>query len=394
LQEGVPYYIKGAATVSGKSSYVHKLKSYGGNSLRIWRHFKENLDSAQQNGVTVLLTLPLRGERHGLDLEDSVQVAQEKERILDTVRQYKDHPALMLWSLGNELEIVPGRSYNRKLWNLIDDLAVQIHEIDPAHPVMTIISGGGIQQESREIYKHCPNLDLLGINAYHNIAEVCMAARQIWPKPYVVTEWGPTSYWRGMPSTEWNAPVEQTSSQKAESYRYRYEHVIRADKTHCLGSYVFLWEQRQERTHTWFSMFDKEGLEAHTVEVMRILWSGTEPPNYVPRVDSLYLDGRTSIHDIYLQPGQVYPARVLCHDPDQDELEYRWDVRAEVKPTEYAGIGEIPAVPVTDLFLTNNREQIRFRAPSEPGAYRLFVKILDHHGHYGGGNIPFYVIEK
>lgn len=187
LQDGDPFYIKGAASVSGRS-YMDRLNAYGGNSLRIWRNFAEKLNSAQQNDLTVLMTLPLKGERHGMDWDDSIRVAREKERIMDTVRKYKNHPALMLWSLGNELEIVPGRSYNRKLWDVIDELAVQIHKIDPAHPVMTIISSGGFKHESREIYRQCPNLDLLGINSYHDIAEFCMLARQIWPKPYVITE--------------------------------------------------------------------------------------------------------------------------------------------------------------------------------------------------------------
>ena len=68
-----------------------------------------------------------------------------------------------------------------------------------------------------------------------------------------------------------------------------------------------------------------------------------------------------------------------------------WGCATYTPPPPGLYIGEIPAEPITDLVLTKNQKQIEFRAPSEPGAYRLFVKILDNHGHYGGGNILFFV---
>ncbi len=56
----------------------------------------------------------------------------------------------------------------------------------------------------------------------------------------------------------------------------------------------------------------KKGLESQTVEVMRIMWSGSEPPKHAPRIDSLSLDGKTSISDIYLQTG-AYRLFVKVH---------------------------------------------------------------------------------
>ena len=44
--------------------------------------------------------------------------------------------------------------------------------------------------------------------------------------------------------------MEETSSQKAAVYQSRYEASVQQDKTQCLGTYVFLWGQKQERTPT------------------------------------------------------------------------------------------------------------------------------------------------
>ncbi len=404
LQDGDPLYIKGAVYLkrdTGRAVF-HKIKKYGGNSVRLWRNFAVNLDSAQQNGLTALITLPLKGERNGMDWDDSVQVAKEKTRILKIVEEHRDHPAVMFWAIGNELDYIPpGIPYNRKLWDVINDLAGRIHEMDPDHPVMTVVGSGRFEQKVQEIARQCPNLDLLGINSYSNIGEITPLARKLWPKPYVITEWGPNGHWQ-MPHTEWNAAIEPNSTEKAEYYKNRYTKIIQADTTHCLGSYVFFWGTVQEITRTWWSMFDRSGRESQGVQVMRVLWGGSEPANHAPRIDSLIMEGKTALENVYLRPAEVnhaqvvyhepvYHAHVVCHDPDQDELEFQWDIRPEVEPAPYAGIGEIPPEPIKGLILTQNREKVTFHAPEEPGACRLYLKILDHHGHFAVANFPFYV---
>ena len=65
-------------------------------------------------------------------------------------------------------------------------------------------------------------MDLLGINTYGDIGTVTELARKHWRKPYVLAEWGPTGHWQ-VPKTEWRAPLEQTSSEKAQVIRQRYE---------------------------------------------------------------------------------------------------------------------------------------------------------------------------
>ena len=46
-------------------------------------------------------------------------------------------------------------------------------------------------------------------------------------------------------------PIEQTSEEKRQVYEERYTQYISANPR-CLGSFVFLWGQKEERPPTWF----------------------------------------------------------------------------------------------------------------------------------------------
>ena len=72
MRGGAPYYILGA----GGGSHASRLASYGGNSMRTWsrRGAQQILDSAQKNGLTVLLGLHVGSERHGFDYNDNEAV--------------------------------------------------------------------------------------------------------------------------------------------------------------------------------------------------------------------------------------------------------------------------------------------------------------------------------
>ncbi|MHC4517280.1 MAG: glycoside hydrolase family 2 TIM barrel-domain containing protein [Planctomycetota bacterium] len=250
LRGGSPFYVKGAV---GWHSY-DLLARIGGNAVRTSAR-QANLDRAHKSGLVALANLPVRGQRNGMDWGDPQALAAQMDRVLKTVRQLKAHPAVMAWAIGNELDwIPPGIPHHPQLWQRLNDIAAEIHKIDPHHPVMTVVGTGRFERKIQAIAQQCPDIDLLGINAYGDLDEVTELARRFWPKPYLVTEWGPTGHWQ-VPKTEWRAPLEQTSTQKAQVIYQRYTQVIRADADRCLGSFVFLWGQKQETTHTWYGMF-------------------------------------------------------------------------------------------------------------------------------------------
>src|SRR5690606_16576078 len=193
--------------------------------------------------------------------------------------------------------------------------------------------------------------------------------------------------------TEWKMPIEETSSEKAAVYKRRYEYSIERDKNQCLGSYVFLWGQKQERTPTWYGLFTEKGEESEVMDVMEYLWSGNWPVNRAPHIYSFQLDGKKAADNIYLKPGVSYTAFASVNDPDKNTtLNYRYELLHE--PTEVGEGGDFEARPgsIENSFTANNGNgMITLKSPEKEGAYRLFVYATDGQNKVATANIPFYV---
>jgi hypothetical protein len=385
-----PFYIQGA--VGGKR--LDMLRACGGNAVRMSAS-RASLDAAHQQQLAVMANLPVRGERNGMDWGDQEQVVEQQRKVLAVVEQLRDHPAVMFWAIGNELDHIPGRkTHHPELWLRLNDLARAIKRIDSEHPVLTVVGTGRFEQKVQQIARVCPDFDLLGINCYGDIQSVTGLARQHWPKPYVVTEWGPTGHWQ-VPKTRWRAPLEQSSSEKAQVIRNRYENAILADPANCLGSFVFYWSEKQETTHTWYGLF-RDGLRTESIDVMQHLWTGAWPENRVPTVQRVKVDGFEDPSSIEMQAGGKYRANVEAMDPDSDPLKFAWEIRPEVEipPDSYAGSKEKRASPIEGLIQDPTRQRVAFTAPDSPGPYRIFVTVFDGHEHAAYANLPFYVTAR
>jgi len=184
---------------------------------------------------------------------------------------------------------------------------------------------------------------------------------------------------------------EHCPSVKADLYRSRYENAILSDTTQGLGSYVFLWGQKQERTPTWYGMFMPTGEKTESVDVMQYLWTDEWPENRAPRIERPTLDGQTAFENVTLQPGQSVPAEVAVTDSDGDTLRYEWEVREESQAqTEGGDDEEVPPL-IEGAVSPTDAAQVTVTAPTEPGAYRLFVNVYDGQNSAAHANIPFYV---
>ena len=382
LRGGEAYFIRGA----GGSASLQQLAQAGGNSIRTWGadDLDALLDEAHELGLTVTVGIWLGHERHGFDYGDEDQVREQLELAREAVLRYRDHPALLMWGIGNEMEGFEDGG-DPVIWAAVNDVAEMVKELDPAHPTMTVTAEiGGARV--RSVQELCPAIDIHGINAYGgapSIAERYRAAGGT--KPYVLTEFGHPGIWE-IPSNDWGAPFEMSSTDKAAYYRRSYEQGVLAAPGLALGSYVFTWGFKMEATATWFGMFLPDGSQLAAVDTMTELWSGQPPANLAPVIESLTIDGEARV-----DPGEKVRLRAVVSDPEDAGLRVLWALRQE--SGDYSTGGDFrPMLPDIDgAVLDGSLNGATLRMPEDPGAYRVFLYVYDDAGKAATANLPLLV---
>jgi len=383
-----PYFIKGA----GGHSRLDLLVESGGNSIRTWSTSNADsiLDEAHQRGLTVMLGIWLQHERHGFNYDDEEAVARQKEEAREKILRYRDHPAVLAWGLGNEVNL--GYS-NTRVWHAVEDIAQLVKELAPNQLATTVVAGSN-EENLRLIKEKVPSIDFLSINTYGGLDDLPESVREtVWDGPYAVTEWGPTGHWE-VDQTDWDAPIEPSSTEKSEQYRSRYQNSILGDSEKVIGSYTFLWGQKQETTPTWFGLFLETGELTEVVDAMHYNWTGDWPEERAPSIHSFTIDGREARDNIYLNPGETYMASVEGSHPHGQSYDVRWEFLPESTDIRIGGDREERPETIHGLEVEKDGESLMFRAPETPGPYRLFIYLVTEENRAATANIPFYVSDE
>jgi hypothetical protein len=390
LRGGKPYVVKGAGI---DHIDLETFAAHGGNSFRTWavddgaEPPSQLLDRAHALGLTVSLGLEFAAERHGFDYDDAAAVAKQKEETRARVMAHKDHPALLSWIIGNELN---NHYTNPRVFDAVNDVSIMIHEIDPYHPTTTALANAD-KAVIKEVNKRAGDLDFISFQVYGALFGLHNDLKKAkFKRPYFITEWGAVGHWEVW-NTRWGAPVENSSSEKAANYAKGYVEAIEPYRDQGIGNYVFLWGQKQERTPTWYGMFTDDGSSTEAVDVMHFIWNNQWPANRAPRVSPISLNGKVAFDNVTLWHGKDYTAKIAVMDYENDPISYRWEVRHESSATEVGGDQEEIPELVEGLIADPGQQEITLTAPQESGAYRLFVYASDGNNHTGHANIPFYV---
>jgi hypothetical protein len=156
LVDDVPFTVKGVcfgSTPVGKGWYPQYdwskdpdlynvdfplIKAMGGNTIRIYDSPTEiaALDAAYDNGIYVIMTLKVAQLDFGIP---SVREEVE-ENFKNMVNQWKGHPAILMWCLGNEQNASWNHVGDIKDWySLVNECAQTSHELEEGnfHPVTT-----------------------------------------------------------------------------------------------------------------------------------------------------------------------------------------------------------------------------------------------------------------
>jgi hypothetical protein len=382
IRDGQPTYVHGA----GGEGSLELLADSGGNSGRLWGvdgNTQRRLDEAHQQGLSMAVGIWLEHSQGGFDYSDPGLVARQFETVVQAVETYKNHPAVLLWGLGNEMEGYEAGD-NPDLWRHVESLAAKIKEIDPHHPTMTVVAEI-TDAKVAAIHKYCPSLDIIGINSYGGCRTLPERYRQAGgKKPYIVTEFGPVGTWE-VPRNDIDAIVEPTSVAKAEMYRQSFL-ALKADEELCLGSYAFLWGEKQEGTATWFGMLLPNGHRVNAVDTMTELWTGKLPGNRCPEIEELTIVGSNEV-----APEATVRVLLKASDPEGATLNAQFTLTGEAD--SYITGGHFQESPPTydGAVIQSDVSGATVKMPKRSGLYRLYAVVDDGQNAAATANMPIRV---
>ncbi|NKD76291.1 hypothetical protein HEQ60_00680 [Haematospirillum sp. H1815] len=375
--EGTPWL---GAAFSGNKSNLEAFAKNGGKIIRLYG--EEDvwvLDEAAKLGLKVVMGVWLEHPRRGFNLDDPKAVEEQNARIRDFVTQYRNHPALLAWGIGNEVELL--QSDPRPAWRLVNNTAAMVKAIDPEHPTIMIVANMG-DEHLKILADHSQHADIIGINTYgdglYGLPDRLQKAGI--HKPVAITEFGPLGQWDAAKKA-WGAPLELTGSQKAKFFKDAMAFI--KESPQLVGGFAFVWGTKQEQTETWHSLLLKDGSLTPMTDALLESW-GQAVVNKAPEIRHARINADKH------HSGDDIIAHVDAIDPEGHALTTEWIVRKE--STDLKKGGDIESIPeqIPVHVRHNSVKQLTFISPPS-GAYRLFITVRDPYGKADTANLPFLV---
>ena len=178
------------------------LRAMGCNTIRIYKPPTqiEAMDTAYLNGIYVIMSYPISWSAN---VSDPATRDNIKNGFLDMVNTWKDHPAVLMWNLGNEMNAHV--SSPSDWYSLVNECAQDAHNVDTNHPVTAACQdvAGGIEGQIASFDSSVPDMDIWSVQLYRGNSFgglfASFASRS--SKPLLLTEFGCDAY-NGTTGTE------------------------------------------------------------------------------------------------------------------------------------------------------------------------------------------------
>jgi hypothetical protein len=203
-----------------------------------------------------------------------------KAQVLDMVNKYKDEPGILMWILGNEnnyscvgtvnpwstdeidAEADPQRRKSLRFqiyYSFINELAQEIHKIDPNHPV-SLGNGELIGLETAS--QVCKDVDVVACIIYRGktFGNLFKSLRLTFDKPILVSEFGADSFNAKLMKEDQNMQAFFLESQMREIYQNLAG--SRGGEGNCIGGTVFEWSDEWWKHNS----YDQESWKVHDTE--------------------------------------------------------------------------------------------------------------------------------
>jgi hypothetical protein len=381
--DGAPYVVKGLTwgpPVAEAASRMPDLRSMGVNTVRTWGTdgtTQPLLDAAAANGIKVINGFWLQpGGGPGSGgcvnyVTDSTYRSNMLTEFSRWVTAYKSHPGVLMWNVGNESVLGMQNCFTgselaaqRAAYvQFVNQVARQIHGIDPDHPVTSTDAWTG----AWPYYKaNAPDLDLYAVNSYNAVCDV----RQDWinggyTKPYIVTEAGPAGEWE-VPNDANGVPAEPTDVQKGDGYA-RAWNCVTGHTGVALGATLFHYGTEGDFGGVWFNLVpnNEKRLSYYAV---RSGYGGTPAANTPPVISSMTLSRTTDV-----PAGGTFTVTANVSDPNGDPIAYSMGYNSKY----INGSSGIIAASFTGT------GPFTVTAPQQLGVWKLYLYARDGRGNIG-----------
>ena len=365
-------------------AHAANLKELGVNTIRTWgtdAGSRVLFDHAQAAGIKVMAGFwlaPGGGPGSGgcpNYVTDTTYKNNSMNDIVNAVTALKDHPAVLMWNVGNEsilglTSCFSGAELERQqaaYATFVNDAAKRIHAIDPNHPVTNTDAWTGAWEF---LYKYAPDLDLWGLNAYGAICntEATWNAKG-YNKPYIITEGGPAGEWEVEDDVN-GIPDQGTDQDNADGYTRAWQ-CIKDHPGVALGATLFHYGNEGDFGGIWFNIKPGNNKRLSYYAVARAYGgaAGAAGRNTPPRFSGMTINGSTNI-----VAGSTVTVNAGVTDPDGDALTYKMFLNSKYI-NNAGGLAEVP--------FTRNGSTFTFTAPQMLGVWKAYIFAEDGKGNVG-----------
>jgi hypothetical protein len=308
-----------------------ELAAMGANTTRTWGTGPESLelfDSAAAHGIRVIAgfwLVPGGGPGSGgcISYQGASQYKEDvRNDILDAVEMFKDHPAVLMWSVGNESILGMGNCYSgaeleaerNAYTQFVNDIALEIKAIDSRHPVSSTDAWTGAWPYYQA---NSPDLDLLQLNSYGDICGVAdYWETNGYDRPYIITEAGPTGEWE-VPDDINGVPLEASDVAKAAAYVDSWK-CIMEHKDKALGATMFHFGTEGDFGGVWFNVIPGGNKRLGYYALAKAWGVDIDALNTPPQFQGMEVQGDPT----NVVTGTTVTLNVDVTDPDGDPIEY------------------------------------------------------------------------
>jgi exo-beta-1,3-glucanase (GH17 family) len=404
MVDGAPFFIKGVAYNPGHdwrdanvplsrrelNEDFAAIQMMGGNTIR--RYGRTWSDRNIFNAAADYHLKVLYGFWFFQDvnyLTDTQKELAYQQQIEQTVLEYRNHPGLLGWCLGNEvwglLKHEYGQPYLTDIRHahvlFVERMARRIKELDPNHPIFCAQESKQIAGAVSDYAVAAPSVDVIAVNSYYeaDIANLDKAITHVNnARPYLVSEFGPDGYWEDENNAydRQHGLLERTAMEKAWQYAFHWRKYIQPNQGKDLGGIAYCWSDRYEGTATWFGIMDLDRRPKPAYEALRMAWYDSSPT-----LGGNFPYGGPKIVNVSYPTTPQWPNEPFIVKADVDvyrnqPLRYLWSVTG---PGFSTNVGRV--TPLRDGSAAS------IELPAIPGWYRVQLKVLDPLG-LDEANVP------